>query len=44
MNLKTFPFLFVLVFWLVSLGAKPLDTFAQEAGITFSMIEAQHHG
>jgi hypothetical protein len=36
--------LFVLVFWLVSSGAKPLDTFAKETGILYSMIEGQYRG
>lgn len=44
MNLKTFPFLFVLVFWLVSSGAKPTDVFAQDMALTYSMIKGQYRG
>lgn len=33
MNLKTLPFLFVLVFWLVSSGADPVDVYVQYAEI-----------
>ena len=44
MNLKTFPFLFVLVFWLVSSGAKPADVLAQDTGITYSIIKGQYRG
>jgi hypothetical protein len=44
MNLKTFPFLFVLVFWLVSSGAKPADAFTQDTGMTYSIINGQYRG
>ena len=44
MNLKIFPFLFVLVFWLVSSGAKPSDVFSQDTDITYSVIKGQYRG
>lgn len=44
MNLKTFPFLFVLVFWLVSSGAKPTDVLAQDMAKTNSIIKGQYRG
>lgn len=44
MNLKIFPFLFVLVFWLISSGAKPADVLDQDTGMTYSMIKGQYRG
>ncbi len=44
MNLKTFSFLFVLVFWLVSSGAKPTDELAQDTDMTYSIIKGQYRG
>lgn len=44
MNLKTFPFLFVLVFWLVSSGANPADVFGQNTDIMYSAIKATYRG
>jgi hypothetical protein len=44
MNLKTIPFLFVLVFWLVSSGAIPADLCARDADITCSVTRGLYRG